>query len=74
FKITNISQVLLNYRVVGDLSTKRIGENFKFNYKARIKNLSIRYFFLDMFSIIIIIMYCFIPKKIVAIAYSSENN
>ncbi|KAA6306833.1 hypothetical protein EZS27_041503, partial [termite gut metagenome] len=41
FKITNISQVLLNYRVVGDLSTKRIGENFKFNYKARIKNLSI---------------------------------
>jgi glycosyltransferase involved in cell wall biosynthesis len=74
FKIANISQILLNFRVIGNLATKRIGENFKYNYKARIKNLSTRYFFLDIFSIIISIVYCFLPQKIVSIVYSSENN
>jgi glycosyltransferase involved in cell wall biosynthesis len=74
FKIANISQTLLSYRVVGNLAIKRTGKNFKYNYRARIKNLSIKYFFLDILSIRIIKLYCFIPKKFVSVVYASENN
>ena len=36
FKIANIPQKLLNFRIVGDQAIKRTGDNLRFNYKARV--------------------------------------
>lgn len=73
FRIANTSQKLLNYRVVGDLATKRAGNNFKFNYKARLKNLSIRYLLFDVLSICIVKFYCLMPHKLISMVYATEN-
>ena len=57
FKIANIPQKLLNFRIVGDQAIKRTGDNLRFNYKARVKHLSVKYFVFDLLSIAIVKLY-----------------
>lgn len=73
FKMTNVSQKLLNFRVVGDLAEKRTGENLKYNFKARVKHLSMRYFIFDVLSIFIVKIYCLMSRKVASAVYSLEN-
>lgn len=73
FRMANTSQKLLNYRVVGDLAAKRGGDNFRFNYKARLKNLSTRYLLFDIFSICMVKLYCLMPQKLISVVYAVEN-
>ena len=74
FKIANIPQKLLNFRIVGDQAIKRTGDNLRFNYKARVKHLSVKYFVFDLLSIAIVKLYCVMPRKIISVAYSLENS
>lgn len=73
YKIENIQHNLLNFRIAGDLAKKRNVEHFSYNYKARIKNFSWKYFYVDIPSIIATKLYLFMPKKIVSLYYKKEN-
>jgi glycosyltransferase involved in cell wall biosynthesis len=73
FKIANLSDNFLYFRISGDLAKKRSKEHFSYNYKARCKNFSWRYFYVDIPSIIVTKLYLLIPKKIFTILYSIEN-
>jgi glycosyltransferase involved in cell wall biosynthesis len=70
FKIYNLRDVLVNYRIIGNLSTKRVGENFIYNYKARCKNFSWRSPFSGLISLFIAKIYTLLPKYVVSRAYS----
>jgi glycosyltransferase EpsE len=74
FHIANMDDVLLNYRVVGDLTIKRAGENFQYDYKARVKNISFKHFIFDIMSVLVAKTYCCIPNILISKAYSMENN
>ena len=73
FKIANLSDNFLFFRISGDLAKKRSREHFSYNYKARCKNFSWKYFYLDIPSIIITKLYILIPKKFISLYYSLEN-
>ena len=73
FKIANLSDNFLYFRISGDLSKKRTKEHFSYNYKARCKNFSWKYFYVDIPSIIISKLYILIPKKFISLYYSIEN-
>ena len=69
FKIYNIDSFLLKYRIIGNPSDKRLGENFKYNFKARKKNFSWRYPIFSLISLFFAKIYCLLPKKIIDIFY-----
>jgi len=73
YNMINVSNVLVNFRVVGDLALKRTGENFEYNYRARLKNFSFRYLFLDLCSLLVIKLYSIAPRSLFSIIYSKEN-
>jgi glycosyltransferase involved in cell wall biosynthesis len=73
YKISNISDTLLSYRVVGNLAHKRMGRNFVYNYKARKKNFSWRMPLWSIASIIISKIYTILPRKVTNIVYKKEN-
>lgn len=69
FKIYNLDSFLLKYRIIGNPSDKRFGENFKYNFKARKKNFSWRYPIFSLISLVFAKIYFFLPKKIIDIFY-----
>jgi glycosyltransferase involved in cell wall biosynthesis len=73
YKISNITDTLLSYRVNRNLVDKRIGENFSYNYKARKKNISWRMPFWSLASIVVSKIYTIIPRKIISTVYRMEN-
>ena len=73
FTIANLPVNLLRFRISGDLAKKRSGEHFSFNFKARYKNFSWKYFYVDIPSILATKCYVFIPKKLISLYYSFEN-
>lgn len=73
FCIMNLKDVLLNYRVVGDLATKRDKKHFKYNYLARKKNFSLQFFLFDIFSLLIVQLYLYLPAKLRSFTYAREN-
>jgi len=73
YKIDNLSDNLLCFRISGDLAKKRSVEHFSYNYKARYKNFSWKYFYVDIPSIIVTKLYVLIPKKFISLYYSIEN-
>jgi glycosyltransferase involved in cell wall biosynthesis len=73
YKISNVPDTLLSYRVDGNLAHKRIGENFAYNYKARKKNFSWRMPLWNLVSILISKIYTIIPRRIVNSVYKKEN-
>jgi glycosyltransferase EpsE len=74
FNLANMKNYLLKYRVFGDLSIKRNNVNWSYNYKARVKNFSLRAPISSLVSIIISFAYTIIPNFIVKAVYRKENN
>lgn len=73
FKIANLPCDLLYFRISDDLAKKRTVEHFSYNFKARYKNFSWKYFYVDIPSIVITKLYVLVPKKVISIIYSIEN-
>ncbi|MHB9054709.1 MAG: glycosyltransferase [Paludibacteraceae bacterium] len=73
YKIVNLPYTLLNFRISGDLAKKRSVEHFSYNHRARYKNFSWKYFYVDIPSIVATKFYLFIPKKFISLYYSIEN-
>jgi len=73
YKIANLPCDLLKFRISGDLSRKRNVEHFSYNHKARYKNFSWRYFYVDIPSLIATKLYVAIPPKFISLYYSKEN-
>lgn len=73
FTIANFPVNLLRFRISGDLAKKRSYEHFSYNFKARYKNFSWKYFYVDIPSILATRCYVFIPKKLISLYYSIEN-
>jgi len=73
FVIANVPYNLLNFRISGDLAKKRNVEHFSYNYKARFKNFSWKYFYVDIPSIVATKLYLSMPKKLITYIYSIEN-
>ena len=74
FKIQNLPDKILNYRVVGNLGLKRNREQWIYNFKARKSNFCWRYPIFSVFSIGISLSFILIPNKIVEAVYRRENN
>ena len=73
YKIVNVRDTILLFRVQGSLADKRVGDNFRYNYKARKKNFSWRSPFWSLTSLLISKAYTLLPKKIVSAVYKVEN-
>ena len=73
YVIANLPYNVLKFRISGDLAKKRNVEHFKYNFKARYKNFSWRFLYVDIPSIITTKLYSLIPPKLVSVIYSLEN-
>lgn len=74
FKICNMQDKLLNYRVVGDLRNKREHDNWYYNHKARTKNFIITKPIFSSLSWLVSLAYEFAPKSIISYIYNRENS
>ena len=72
YKIANIREPLIDYRITVDMALKREKDN-NANYIARKKNFSLRYFFLDCISLVAFKIRMMIPTKCISWLYSKEN-
>ncbi len=73
FKFANLPYNLLMFRISGDLAKKRNVEHFSYNFRARYKNFSWKYFYVDIPSVLASKLYLIIPSKIISYFYSVEN-
>ena len=73
YRIENVPDKLLNYRVVGNLAQKRNKEQWKYNYLARRKNFSWHTPLFSLCSILISWIYIHIPTNVVSKIYKAEN-
>jgi glycosyltransferase involved in cell wall biosynthesis len=73
YKISNIPNTVLLYRVTGNLANKRTRQNFIYNYNARIKNFSWYYPLWSITSILISMIYSLMPTIITSAVYKNEN-
>lgn len=73
YKIANIQEPLVDYRITVNMALKREKDN-NANYIARKKNFSLRYFFLDSFSLAAFKIRMMIPTKCISWLYSRENH
>jgi len=73
FRLYNLPDVLLNFRVNDDLIGKRTGEHLIYNYKARYLNFSWKSPISCLLSLIISKAYIILPKYLVKKAYAIEN-
>jgi glycosyltransferase involved in cell wall biosynthesis len=74
YSISNLSETLLLYRVIGNLASKRAGGHFNYNYLARKKHFSWRYPVWSAMSLFISRAYTLLPKIFIKIMYKIENN
>ena len=72
FRIMNIQEPIVNYRVAEDMASKREKDNIT-NYNARKKNFSWKYCIFDVLSLISIRIRMHIPYSFVSWCYSKEN-
>jgi glycosyltransferase EpsE len=73
YRLYNIPDILLNFRVNDDLIRKRTGEHLIYNYKARYQNFSWSSPISCFFSLCISRAYIILPKYLVKRAYAIEN-
>lgn len=73
FKIGNLDEFLLKYRVLGGFSGKRAKDNWKYNHKARKKNFSLKRPFFSLGSYSISLIYKHLPSAFVDYMYKREN-
>lgn len=69
----NLSDKLINYRVVGNLALKRNREQWQYNFRARRKNFTWRNPLFSLFSIGISWVYIHISTRIIEVIYKNEN-
>lgn len=74
YRLGNMDEFLLNYRIVGDMQKKRRHDNWYYNHKARAKNFSWRKPFFSICSWGISYIYLYIPSKLISFLYKRENN
>lgn len=74
YKLANMSDFLLKYRVCGDLTKKRVSNHWSYNFKARTKNFTLKDPIFSVFSVIVSFSYTIMPKFIIKAVYNSENN
>lgn len=72
YKIANLQEPLVNYRITVDMASKREKDNMA-NYNARRKNFSFRYFILDCVSLASIKLRMLLPESLISWLYSKEN-
>jgi len=72
YKIANLLEPLVNYRITVDMASKREKDNAA-NYIARKKNFSKKYFPLDCVSLVAMNLRMIIPKSVISWLYSKEN-
>lgn len=61
FKFANLPNVLISYR---QQTSSRVKENWVFNFRARVKNLSSRYFFRKVLGLLLISGWSFFPASL----------
>jgi glycosyltransferase EpsE len=74
YKLANMPDYLLKYRVCGDLSQKRVNDHWIYNYKARIKNFYFNDLFFNLLSVIVSFSYTIMPNFIMRSIYRKENS
>lgn len=74
FRIANLRDKLLCYRVPVDFVCKRNREQWMFNFKARKKNFSRNNLIFSVCSILISLFFLLIPPSVVSCVYKLENN
>lgn len=73
FRIYNLPDTLLNFRVNKNMGSKRNNEHFIYNFKARYKNFSWGSPIISLLSMIISIVYILMPIYIINKIYAIEN-
>ena len=73
YRIENLFDKLLNYRVCGSLAQKRGREQWKNNYEIRKRNFNKKYFFFSLASCFVAFCYLLIPNFLFNIYYKREN-
>lgn len=73
YKICNLQQPLINYRITVDMADKREKDNMA-NYIARKKNFSWKYLPFDCISLLSIKTRMAIPSSVISWLYSKENH
>jgi len=73
YKFSNLTDRILNYRVLNDLSKKRNIDQWKYNFKARLNEFSFLYPVFSIASILVSSFYCLAPNFLVSKFYSREN-
>ncbi len=74
FKLSNMPDFLLSYRVCGDLSKKRVNNHWNYNLKARKKNFSWKLPLINSLSLLVSFIYSILPDFVMRTIYSIENN
>jgi glycosyltransferase involved in cell wall biosynthesis len=74
FKIGNLDEFLLKYRVLGGFSGKRAKDNWKYNHMARKKNFSLKRPLFSVCSYSISLLYKHLPSAFVNYMYKRENS
>lgn len=72
YKIANLNDIIVNYRVIVDMASKRKKDD-EVNYFARKNNLSVKYFFFDIISLIVFKIRIYMPTSIYTWLYKKEN-
>ena len=73
YRLDNIDEPLLNYRVPDSMVSKRDRTQFRWNFKARYRNFSAKHILYDTFSLCVSACYCVLPSSAVAYMYTREN-
>jgi glycosyltransferase involved in cell wall biosynthesis len=73
YRISNVLDTVLSYRVKGNLAYKRTGEHFVYNYRARKKNFSWGTLFFSIVSVLVSRIYTILPMGIAKFFYGMEN-
>jgi glycosyltransferase involved in cell wall biosynthesis len=74
FKLANMPEYLLKYRVCGDLSKKRVDNHWGYNLKARKKNFSWKLPIINGLSLLVSLTYNILPNFVMSFIYKRENN
>ena len=73
YRLDNMAVPLLNYRVIDAMASKRNREQFRWIFKARHKNFSVRHILYDTLSLGVSACYCVLPSQVIAYMYAREN-
>lgn len=73
YEFANIDELLLNYRVIGDLATKRKDDHWITNRRIRIRNFSWRRPVFGFCSVIVSTLYTLMPRAGISYIYRLQN-